>query len=400
MKLISRIAAFAAALIIALSCTLAAFAADDDFVYDETSGKVLGNYVTVLNEDAEAFYKSFDVGMYFYITDSLNISADKAAENYCGEYCSAKNAVVLVVANSDAGVFLKGDIPGTITKDGCIDAYKKGSDPVRGVKTYFAYAQGKYAASGSSSAAASTPKATGIVTDAAGLLTESEVSVLENKLNTLSDKHSMDIAVVTTLTLNGKTPEEYADDFYDYNGFGRGTARDGVIMLVSMEDNDIWISTTGYGITAFTDAGIDYIYRSVKDDLHNGNYMSAFNTYADMADDFITKARDGSPVDRKDIPKEAQWGKWLGISAVIAVIGSIIVSSTLKASMKSVHSKPYASEYVREGSFRIDRQFDNFLYSTVTRVYDPPSESSSSGGGSSTHTSSSGTTHGGGGGKF
>ena len=72
-------------------------------------------------------------------------------------------------------------------------------------------------------------------------------------------RQQFDVAVVTADTLDGKTPMAYADDFYDYNGYGFGESKDGVLLLVSMEDRDWWITTTGYGITAITDAGREYM---------------------------------------------------------------------------------------------------------------------------------------------
>ena len=95
--------------------------------------------------------------------------------------------------------------------------------------------------------------------DMADLLQESEEKALLALLDEMSERQQLDIVVVTANTLNGKTPMEYADDFYDYNDYGFGAQKDGVLLLVSMEDRDWWISTTGYGITAFTDAGITYI---------------------------------------------------------------------------------------------------------------------------------------------
>ena len=71
--------------------------------------------------------------------------------------------------------------------------------------------------------------------------------------------HTVTIDGVTADTINGETPMAYADDYYDYNGYGAGADNDGILLLLSMEDRDWWISTTGYGIDAFTDYGIDVI---------------------------------------------------------------------------------------------------------------------------------------------
>ena len=93
------------------------------------------------------------------------------------------------------------------------------------------------------------------VQDMAGLMTDSEEAKLNDILDELSIRQKMDVVVVTTNTLDEKTVQEYADDIYDYGNFGYGQDKDGILLLISLgEENDCYISTCGYGITAFTDA--------------------------------------------------------------------------------------------------------------------------------------------------
>lgn len=132
------------------------------------------------------------------------------------------------------------------------------------------------------------------VVDNAGLLTESEESALLSKLDEISKRQQADIVVVTADALGGKTPMDYADDFYDYNGYGFGENYDGVLLLVSMEDRDWWMSTSGYGITAITDAGIEYISDKFLPDLSDGDYAGAFSTYAELCDEFLRRRKPGS----------------------------------------------------------------------------------------------------------
>ena len=108
--------------------------------------------------------------------------------------------------------------------------------------------------------------------DQADLLTDAQEANLLSKLDTISNRQGMDVVVVTAETLGGKSPMVYADDFYDYNGY----CEDGILLLVSMEDSDWWISTAGYGITAFTDAGIEYLGNRFVPSLSDGDYAGAF----------------------------------------------------------------------------------------------------------------------------
>ena len=120
------------------------------------------------------------------------------------------------------------------------------------------------------------------LTDAAGLLSEEEAQNILTKLDEVSERQKFDIVILTVDSLEGATATEYADDFFDYYGYGYGEGKDGILFLVSMEDRDWALSTHGYGITAFTDAGCDYIAEQFKSSLSDGEYEKAFEIYIDQ----------------------------------------------------------------------------------------------------------------------
>ena len=228
--------------------------------------------------------------------------------------------------------------------------------------------------------------------DDAQLLSRAEAAEVEAKLAEISARQGVDVVIVTVDSLGGKSPMAYADDFYDYNGY----SADGVLLLVSMEDNDWWISTKGYGITAFTDAGIEYLGDQFVPSLSDEDYTGAFNTFADSCDEFITQAKSGSPYDTHNLPKEPfNFLKNLIICFVIGLVIAAIATAIMKGKLKTVHAKAGAADYMKRGSLNVTQRQDLFLYRDVKRTAKPKSSS-----GSSTHTSSSGSSHGGGGGKF
>lgn len=233
------------------------------------------------------------------------------------------------------------------------------------------------------------------VTDDAGLLSDSEKEQLEQLLSEVSQKQQMDVVVVTADGLGGKSPRAYADDFYDYSGY----ADDGLVLLVSMEDRDWWISTKGYGLTAFTLAGIDYIGEEITSDLGSGDYYAAFARFAELADQFIDEAENGSPYDTGHLPKQPLSMIWIPIAIGLGALLALIPLGSMKSKLKTVRPKVAAANYVRDGSFRLVTDRDVYLYRNVSRTARPKNESSGSSG-SGAHTSSSGSTHGGGGGKF
>ena len=239
--------------------------------------------------------------------------------------------------------------------------------------------------------------------DSAQLLTEDEDNELEASLEELSVRQSFDVVIATIDSLDGEgytSMEEYADDLYDYCQFGYGANRDGVLLLISKGDRKWHISTCGYGITAFTDAGIQYLGQQMTPDMADGDYATAFRTFIRWTDAYVTAAREGHPYDVNNMPHEPLSMMYLGLALVIGLVTALIVTGVMKSQLKSVAPQPDASSYVRQGSMRLTNQRDHFLYRDVHRTERPKASDSSDSGGSSTHTSSSGTTHGGGGGSF
>ena len=236
------------------------------------------------------------------------------------------------------------------------------------------------------------------VVDDADLLSSSEEKELTEKLDKISEKHQVDVVVVTVDDIGSSSVRDYADDYYDYNGYGYGSEYDGVLLLINMSGRDWYISTCGYGIKAFTDYGIDYIGNQITPELGDGKYAKAFDEFADLADTFIQSAKDGKPIrSKKDLPKGPfPWLKAICGSLLLALLIAIIRILCLFGELKSVRKQERADYYSKEGSMHVTDRREFFLYRKVDRTKKPES----SGSGSSTHVSSSGRTHGGGGGKF
>ena len=214
------------------------------------------------------------------------------------------------------------------------------------------------------------------------------------------------MAIVTISSLDDRSVEEYADDFYDYNGYGFGDDADGILLLVSMDTREWAINTTGLGETIFTDKGQEYITDQFISYLRSGDYYGGFALFAELCDQFIEEyTTTGKAYDYGNMPKEP-FG-WFGAicgSLVVGVIAGIIVALSLKSQLTSVKPQAMANAYIRQGSMQITERNDLFLYHNITRVARPKDNDSRSGGGggggSSTHHSSSGRSHGGSHGHF
>lgn len=233
--------------------------------------------------------------------------------------------------------------------------------------------------------------------DYADILTDSEEKELNQQLDTISENQECDVVVVTVDSLDGKSVESYADDYYDDNGYGYGEEESGILLLVAMDDREWNISTSGYAVTAFTDAGLAYMEDQFVSDLSDGAYLDAFSKYASMCDDFLTQAKNGEPYDTGNLPKGKVSPLWILGDLLIGGVIAFIMALIKKAKLRSVKSQVAATEYEKAGSLNLTVRTDRFINRAVTKRR---IERKEEGGGSSTHTGSSGKTHGGRSGKF
>ena len=238
------------------------------------------------------------------------------------------------------------------------------------------------------------------VVDDADVLTDQEENQLRQKLNEISTRQKFAVAIVIVDSFGGQSAQDFADDFYDYNGYGAELSenRDGAILALSMSSHNWYISTRGYGITAITDAGRERMADLFKPFLKDEEYYEACNKFADLCDDYVTEARNGKPYDVGHLPKlPFPFLKRLGIAILAGLIIAFIIVSIMKSKLTTVKAQDSAADYTKEGSMVVNESRDMFLYSHVTKTAKPKDSGS---GGSSTHTSSSGATHGGGGGSW
>lgn len=251
-----------------------------------------------------------------------------------------------------------------------------------------------------------------LVVDNAGLLSTQEQAALEDKARSLGTEYGMDIVILTVDRLDGKRPQNYADDYYDYHGYGDN----GILFLLAMEERDWYISTCGDAIYALTDYGIQKLGDTVIPYLSDGDYYNGFDAYLNALPYYLESFQSGAPVDgyadysgdyyhgdqETIVYSQQKRSPNILLSLVIGMVVAAAAVLIMRASMNTKRMQYSASDYMNPGSFHLRTQQDIFLYSNVTKVRRQENNNSSGGGGggSSVHTSSSGRSHGGGGGKF
>ena len=256
----------------------------------------------------------------------------------------------------------------------------------------------------------STPKIDAFekVYDFADLFTSTEESNLYNLINTFISKYNIDMVIVTINDNNKSSAMAYADDFYDYNDFGKGTTFDGLLFLIDMDNREMWISTTGQAILMYNDDRIDNILDTAYTYISSEKYFNCAKSFITTASSYASQ---GIPSNNKDyiIDENGEYKKNTTKSIknfpfLFTIIISLILSSIFifiaRSKHKTIKKATQANHYLIKNSINITNKEDKFINSHVSKIYDPPSSSSGSRGGSSTHRSSSGRSHGGGGRRF
>ena len=222
------------------------------------------------------------------------------------------------------------------------------------------------------------------LTDNADLLTDNEEVLLNRRLEELSQKEKMDIVVVTATDLDGKSPQSYADDFFDYNGFGYGDKHNGILLLYRHDQpgyRDIYISTTGSAISRFNPY-IDKMLDKLIIPLSDNEFESAFHLFIKLACRY-----NGFYINPF----------WLIIAIAISFVIAFAVMKARTSSLTTAIRQFNGDRYVTE--MKLTKQSDIFLYRNVIRTRIPKQTTASSSGGG-VHRGSSGRSHGGGGRRF
>lgn len=247
------------------------------------------------------------------------------------------------------------------------------------------------------------------VTDEAALLDPIEVEILEEMAADLAEHYGIHAVILTVDSLNGSRAQDYADDFYDYSGYGE----DGVLFLLAMSEREWYITTSGRLMYALTDYGIQQIGEMVVPFLSEGDWFNGFGFFLDTLPQYLDALENGTPVDgfaddsgsyyhgdqEEILYYEEESSPSFLLSLLCGIVISGIVVVIMRLSMNTKRPQHSAGEYLVDSSWKVTKHRDMFLYSNVSKVRkEQPSKSS--GGGSSVHRSSGGRSHGGGGGKF
>lgn len=223
-----------------------------------------------------------------------------------------------------------------------------------------------------------------LVVDDSGLLADHEVDRLEETYIDYSVNYGFTPVVVTVDSFGGLTPEEFAGQFYDLQGY----PEDGILLLVSLDEGYWYILTNGECAERLSDWDAETIGEELVPLIKDEQYYAAFLRFPELTAEIYEA---NAPMDfqwEEDVsvvpaaPRK-NYGKTIAISMAVGLVIGLITVGIMSISMKTVRQQNNASDYMRPGSMRLHNSRDIFLYSHVSRTPRPKSNSSSGGGGSS-----------------
>ncbi len=230
-----------------------------------------------------------------------------------------------------------------------------------------------------------TPEQTGVdmkyIFDNSDLLTFDEWEKLEARAADISQRHGCGVyvAFVDDFTEYGYGNDVYKTTYqlYHANELGMGDDRDGIIILLSMAERDYAMFVYGtYAETAFNSYGQEKLEKAFLGNFKEDDWYGGVSNYLSTCDEYLTRADAGKPV--RESP---------ALLIAIAVVASCLLSGAiclfLKRSMKTVHQKVEANEYVAPGGLQLSKQYDRYTHTTEVRSKISSSDDSSSSGTSS-----------------
>lgn len=253
------------------------------------------------------------------------------------------------------------------------------------------------------------------VFDDAGLYSAEEIESLESQVAAFRDMSHMDMVIVTTENVGGKSTSQYGDDFYIDGNFGTGKDYNGILLLIDMDNRELWIKTVGLMNQYLTDAKTDTMLDHAMEGAGTDDFFASAEVFIKDSVKYYKKGIESGQYNYDEetgaisVYRSIKW--YEALIALLAALFTALISCNgviSEYSMKKQRKQAsnYLMAYRANSSFIFANKTDDLITKNVSQVVIPRSTSSGggSGGGSSsgrtTVHNSSGRSIGGGGRKF
>ena len=240
-----------------------------------------------------------------------------------------------------------------------------------------------------------------LVVDDAGLFTSSEIARIAHSAQYIIDTYQMDVVVVTSRSVQDGNTVDFADRYYEDNGYGLGEDRAGILYLIDMNNRQFYFSTAGVMIDYISDYRKEELLDAAEPGMLSGDYAQSALDFLSRLDDFLDYGLEEGRFRYDEATGERLTGLYNKLTrgelivaalAGLAAAGLLIVIVFFKYNLRG---KTYHYDKSNMDT-RLTEDTAQPVRSTVHRVAKVQS-SGGGGSGSGTHVSSGGMSHGGGG---
>lgn len=202
------------------------------------------------------------------------------------------------------------------------------------------------------------------VNDYANILEDYEEKDLTKTAKLYIEKYNLDISVVTTNTSYFMTTKQFANKFYDQNNMGLGEDRNGILLVIDMQNREFYILTNGFAHQLINDNRVELILDKMELSMRDGDYKGAIHSFLEEINKYYKYHKYGPPY------------LWIG-SIIVAIIIAFVALSNEKKKLKLISDALHANYYF------VDKEIENKIdkhINTRTRVIHHPRSRSGGGG--------------------
>lgn len=230
------------------------------------------------------------------------------------------------------------------------------------------------------------------VVDTLNLLTPEEINDITERIKQIEQKHQVRIGIEFLKNTHGQNIVDTANSLLDKNFLGAPNG--GILLLIVMDTRKWRISTDSVMRNRISDADTERIASRFITPLTHGDYYGACISYLEGVDNYLTPSTVSSTNDDIYYEEESSFRiipEVLIVSAVTALIFSLIFRYALISSMSNVRKASDAREYLDRNSVQITEKNDTYLFTNISRR----KKKSNNGGGRGSRGSSGGSSGGG-----
>lgn len=238
------------------------------------------------------------------------------------------------------------------------------------------------------------------VDDQANLLSPEERTELSKQADAINEEIKGEVFILTTNT-NTEEPRKFANTQLKAR---IGKDNNGALLLLDMNQREIYLSTSGNMIDYVTDKRRDKLLDDVEAAMRDSNYYLASTNYLSNTKEFVNDGIPGGSYRKDEKTGKITYYKSItplefAIGLIVALVAAIgfFISVRLRYQLKT---GSYRYPYRQNAQLDLTERQDQLVNSFVTTRRIPKPSNHNGGGGGSTTNSSGGGTFGGGGRSF